>query len=126
VFINIALTIALVTPLWHFGVVGAHAGIALATALAGVANAVLLWRYLGRTGLYRPEPGWRRLALQIATGCAFMAATVLGMRLWAGEWTAMGWWLRLGWLLAAVAAGGAAYAAGLVLTGLRPRHLREG
>ena len=55
-----------------------------------------------------------------------MAATVLGMRLWAGEWTAMGWWLRLGWLLAAVAAGGAAYAAGLVLTGLRPRHLREG
>ena len=126
VFINIGLTIALVTPLWHFGVVGAHAGIALATALAGVANAALLWRYLGRTGLYRPEPGWRRLALQIATGCALMAATVLGMRLWAGDWTAMGWWLRLGWLLAAVAAGGAAYAAGLVLTGLRPRHLREG
>jgi putative peptidoglycan lipid II flippase len=126
VFINIGLTVALVTPLWHFGVVGAHAGIALATALAGVANAALLWRYLGRTGLYRPEPGWRRLALQIATGCALMAATVLAMRLWAGEWTAMGWWLRLGWLLAAVAAGGAAYAAGLVLTGLRPRHLREG
>jgi hypothetical protein len=35
-----------------------------------------------------------------------------------------GFWLRLSWLLAAIAAGAVAYGAGLLLTGLRPRHLR--
>jgi peptidoglycan biosynthesis protein MviN/MurJ (putative lipid II flippase) len=39
-------TVLLVTPLWLRGVEPAHGGISLATALAGVANTALLWRYL--------------------------------------------------------------------------------
>ena len=126
VFINIGLTVALVTPLWRYGVEGAHAGIALATALAGIANAALLWRYLRRDRVYAPEPGWRRLAAQIALGCLLMAGVVLVLRQVLGPFTAMHWWHRLGWLVAVVAAGAAAYALGLWLAGLRPRHLREG
>ncbi|MCX7042496.1 MAG: polysaccharide biosynthesis C-terminal domain-containing protein, partial [Gammaproteobacteria bacterium] len=125
VFINIVLTVALVTPLWKMGVVAAHAGIALATALAGVANAALLWRYLRRAKLHQPGPGWGRLAIQILFGCVLMGAVVWGVRLWIGDFNALAWWHRLAWLLAAVAAGATAYAAGLLLAGLRPRHLRE-
>lgn len=125
VLINIGLTIALVTPLWMQGVVAAHAAIAFATALAGIANAVLLWRYLRRAGLYQPEPGWQKLAFQIAVGCVLMVVAVLAIRNAVGDWNALGQWPRLAWLLASVAGGGAAYGAGLLLAGLRPGHLRE-
>ena len=43
---TLLLTIALVTPLWMQKVEAAHMGIAAATALAGVLNAVLLWRQI--------------------------------------------------------------------------------
>ena len=125
VVLNIVLTFLLVAPLWHAGYLGAHAGIAAATALAGLANTVLLWRALRRQGLYHPLPGWRRLLLQIALGCLLMSLAVLGLRQWVGDWTVLAWPWRLAWLLAAVAVGAAAYAAGLFASGLRPRHLRE-
>jgi len=125
VFFNIGLTIALVTPLWHWGVVAAHAGIALATALAGIFNAVLLWRSLRQAGLYKPEPGWRKLAIQIVAGSLLMILAVLAVRHLVGDWNALRWLHRLFWLMAAVAAGAAAYGAGLLLAGLRPKHLRE-
>ena len=125
VFINVALTVMLVTPLWRMGIAWAHAGIAFATALAGIVNTALLWRYLHRTGLYQPEKGWRKLVVQIAAGCLLMTLVVLGIRHVAGDWSHLSWLLRLAWLLLAVAAGAAAYGLGLWLTGLRPAHLRE-
>ena len=123
---NIVLTVAITTPLWLGGVQGAHGGIALATALAGMVNAWLLWRSLRAAGLYRPEPGWGRFGLQLALACVAMASMVLALRAWIGDWTAIGdWRLRVAWLLCAVAAGALAYLGTLVAAGLRPRHLRH-
>lgn len=122
---NVGLTVLITTPLWLNGVEGAHGGIALATALAGITNALLLWRYLRRAGLYRPLPGWGMFALRLLLACAAMAAVVLALRGWVGEWTAIDAWpLRVGWLLGIVAAGAATYAAAMFAAGLRPRHLR--
>jgi len=122
---NVVLTVALVTPLWRAGFDRAHAGIALATALAGIVNTVLLWRALRRQALYRPEPGWGRLVARIAFALAVMAAVVLAFRHAIGDWSRFAWYARVGWLLATVGAGALAYAAGLGLSGLRPRDLRE-
>ncbi len=124
VAVNVLLTIALVTPLYLQQVEAAHTGIAAATALAGVVNAALLWRYLRAQGLYQAEPGWGRWLLRILAGSIAMSAAVLAIRSHVGEWTAMpGAWRWL-WLLAAVGAGAGAYALVLLLLGLRPRHLR--
>ncbi len=126
VFINIALTVLLVTPLWYHGVEAAHGGIALATGLAGVANAALLWRYLIRQGAYAAGPGWARLFAQIGLASLLMTAAVLAARHALGDWSALGpWYVRVAWLLAVVAAGAASYGLGLLLAGIRPRHLRE-
>ncbi len=125
VVVNVLLTIAIVTPLYRMDVPFAHAGIAAATALAGVVNAALLWRYLRRDGIYQVQPGWGRWLLRIFFGLAAMAAVVLGLREWIGDWTAMGGWARWGWLLAVIGAGAGAYGLVLVLLGLRPRHLRH-
>ena len=53
-----------------------------------------------------------------------MAAAVLAVRGWVGEWTALTVPWRWIWLLAAVAAGAGAYGLVMLATGLRLRHLR--
>ncbi|MGH8105370.1 MAG: lipid II flippase MurJ, partial [Arenimonas sp.] len=103
----------------------AHAGIALATALAGIFNTAMLWRYLMRLGVYRPEKGWRKLMTQIVLGLLLMTAVVLGIRHVVGDWSQYVWWSRVLLLLGVIAAGGVAYGLALIATGLRPRHLRE-
>ena len=126
VIANVVLTIALTTPLWLNKVPGAHGGIALATGLAGIFNAWLLWRYLKRAGLLRPQPGWGRYWLRLGVACAVMAAVVLGLRLYIGDWTTMPSLLhRALLLLAVVAAGGIAYVLALLAMGMRPRDLRH-
>ena len=126
VIANVLLTIALTTPLWLNKVPGAHGGIALATGLAGIFNAWLLWRYLKRAGLLRPQPGWGRYWLRLGVACVTMAAVVLDLRLYIGDWTTMPSLLhRALLLLAVVAAGGIAYVLALLAMGLRPRDLRH-
>ena len=126
VFVNVVLTVLLVTPLWYWGFHAAHGGIALATALAGIVNAGLLWRYLIRQGVYRAQQGWPRLFLQIALGSGLMVATVVYARYTVGDWSGLGpWYLRAAWLLGVVGAGALAYGLGLLIAGVRPRHLRE-
>lgn len=122
---NVVLTIALVTPMWLMDNPYAHTGIAAATAMAGILNAALLWRYLRRAGVYQPLPGWLRWNLRILAALVAMAVVVVGLREWIGDWTAMTVLWRWLWLLAVVAAGGGAYGAALLALGLRPRHLRH-
>lgn len=125
VIANVVLTIAFTTPLWLNKIEGAHGGIALATALAGIVNATLLWRYLRRADIYAPQPGWRAFSLRLLLACVLMAAVVLGMRFWIGDWTAIdSVWDRVLWLLLVITAGAAAYGLTLLAAGLRPRDLR--
>lgn len=125
VIANVVLTIAFTTPLLLNKVEGAHVGIALATALAGIVNAALLWRYLRRAGMYMPQPGWRGFSVRLLLACVAMTAVVLALRFWVGDWTAMdNPFDRVSWLLLVIAAGAAAYGLTLLATGLRPRDLR--
>ncbi|WP_279432854.1 murein biosynthesis integral membrane protein MurJ [Luteimonas arsenica] len=123
---NVLMTIAFTTPLWLWEVPGAHGGIALATGLAGIVNAWLLWRYLKRAGLVRLQPGWGLFWLRLVVACAVMAAAVLALSAWIGDWTAIGsLLLRAVLLLAVVVAGALAYGVAMLALGLRPRHLRH-
>ena len=99
---------------------------AIWTGLAGLFNAWLLWRYLRRAGLHRPQPGWGRYLLRMLLACLAMALAVLALRGWVGEWVVLAdWRLRVGWLLLAVAAGAVTYVAALLAMGMRPRDLRH-
>jgi putative peptidoglycan lipid II flippase len=125
VLANVLLTVAMVTPLWLNGIAGGHAGIALATSLAGILNAVLLWRALRRAGLYRPRAGWGVYLLRLGFACLAMSAVVLALRGYIGDWTALPATPRLAWLALAIGAGAAAYGLALLASGWRPRVLRE-
>jgi putative peptidoglycan lipid II flippase len=124
--VNIVLCCAIVGPLWWFDVEGAHAGIALATAIAGTVNALLLWRYLraGSVAL-RLQAGWPAFLARVGFAVSVMVGGLLLAQQQVGPWTALAAHdrvLHLGWV---VPGGVLAYALALLAAGLRPRHLRE-
>ncbi len=80
---NMIMNAAFVVPMVLLKLPGAHAGLALATALASYVNAGLLYRRLRRDGAYQPHAGWMRLLLQI-----LFAATVMTVVVWWGPPTA--------------------------------------
>lgn len=121
---NVALCVVIVTPLWLLGIEGAHAGIALATALAGTLNAWLLWRYLRRDGHMQWQPGWARFGVRVGLACLAMLAAVLAARFSVGTWGDLPPTLRVMHLAWVVGLGVTVYAAVLAALGFRPRDLR--
>jgi putative peptidoglycan lipid II flippase len=98
---------------------GAHAGLALATALASYVNAGLLYRHLRRDGVYRPHPGWPRFLLQVLLAVTAMAVLVAWGMPGAEVMSSMDASVRVGSLALWIAAGVAAYLVALRMTGMR-------
>ena len=115
---NLVLNLLLVWPL-------AHAGLALATALAAYVNAGLLLRGLRRDGIYSPGPGWKGLTLRVVAGCAVMGSGLLLFQGPAAAWTDFSVLERVGRLTALVVGGGLAYGVTLLALGLRPASFRQ-
>ncbi len=116
--VNMVLNLLLIGPL-------AHAGLALATTLSAFLNAGLLLRGLRRDGVFVWQPGWAAMALRMLLANVAMVAVLW---LLAGEveaWLAYDVWQRAGQMALLVGAGGGCYLLVLVLTGLRPQHLRH-
>jgi len=124
VFINVALTALLLTPLWLGAVPGAHAGIALATGLAGLANAWLLWRSLRKDSDFTLSAGWGRHVLRILAACVALAVAVLAANHVIGDWRAWSGAMRWLLMLGVVVAGAGAFGLALLVAGWRPRELR--
>ena len=113
---NLILNIALISSLHH-------AGLALATALAAILNAALLFRGLYKNKVFIPCQGWRILLLRI-----LFANGIMGGLLWWGMGSANSWlalnsvdrilqlclWIGLGFIC---------YIITLAISGLRPAHL---
>jgi putative peptidoglycan lipid II flippase len=116
---NMVMNALFVVPMVLLQVSGAHAGLALATALASYVNAGLLYRNLRRAAVYRPHAGWGRLLLQILFALAVMAVVILWDAPGLDDWSAMGSAERAMRLALRVGAGMVAYLAALRLAGMR-------
>ena len=113
---NLGLSLALMAP-WG------HAGLALATSLAGLINAGLLLRGLRRAGIYRPGPDWPRLLVQGAVASVLLAALLSWGPGDVAPWLLVPVSTRLGWLMSWILGGGLVYLAALLALGVRWRHL---
>ncbi len=103
---------------------GLHMALGMASAVASYINFGLLWRWLGKAGVYHRQPGWGRHLLRLGFACAVMIAVLLaGLWLWP-DWTGADRWTRAWHLAVLVGAGGASYVAALLVAGFRPRELR--
>jgi putative peptidoglycan lipid II flippase len=120
---NMLLTAAFVLPMLLLEIPGAHAALALATALAAYLNAGLLFVYLRRAGVYRPLAGWGTLGAQTLVANSAMAAL-----LWFGVpradmWSPMSISARAGQLLLWIVAAGVVYLVCLIASGVKLKEL---
>lgn len=101
----------------------AHAGLALATSLSAFLNASLLLRRLLKLEVYRPRAGWRVFGARLILANGLMVA-VLYHFVNPADWYEADAWQRILGLATWIAVGVLIYCSGLLVSGLRPRHLR--
>jgi putative peptidoglycan lipid II flippase len=118
------LNVIFVFALLQTGWLPAHVGLAAATTLSSLSNAMMLYVGLLRAGVYRPGPAWRALLARSVLATIAMSALLVWWLPPAGDWIAMALRERIMWLAAAVAGGAAAYFAVGLLLGLRPSQFR--
>jgi putative peptidoglycan lipid II flippase len=120
--VRIAVVVLVLTQIFNLILVPflAHAGLALSIGLGALVNA--LWLLLGllRKGVYKPQPGWWRFALQV-----LLATMLLTALLWLAahhlNWVAMRQeaWSRIGWMAVVLMSAGLVYFGVLWATGIR-------
>ena len=96
-----------------------HAGLTLASALAGYVNAFTLLIVLWRRGAYQPSAGWRRFLLQLCFANVVLGAYLIWISGDLIDWMTLAMSKRLMHLLGYVASAGALYFACLGITGMR-------
>lgn len=113
--VSLVLNVVLVFPL-------AHAGLALATSLGAFFNAALLLKKLQQENIYQPASGWWLFFIRVSLASAAMSAALYYPvdASWWNQWSSGE---RVINLLKWIVIGIVIYAATLVLTGLRLRHL---
>ena len=110
-----------VTLVWQLG----HVGLARATSIAGLANAVLLYRKLKQMGHFTAGQGWVAFLIRV-----LLATIVMSLVVYVGqgdqrEWLEASLVARVSHLLLWIAVGGALYFCSLYLMGLRVHRLLE-
>lgn len=115
--INTLLCAALV---WHM----AHAGLTLASALAGYVNCGLLLFLLIRRGFYQPSPGWLKFSIQLLSANAVIAVYLFFMSNTVDYWLGFTPVIRLSLLMAHVLAVVVIYLLVLAVAGVRPAQFR--
>lgn len=118
--VNLLLSIVLAWHLTGAGFEGPHVGLAVATSVAAILNAMLLYRGLRLENALRHGPGWGVLLLQVSIANAGMWALLLWLERPVAWWLAAALPERTAWLATSVAGGTMTYVAILLVLGLRP------
>jgi putative peptidoglycan lipid II flippase len=121
--VKIGLFTLLATQAMNFAFVGPlrHAGLALAIGLGACLNAALLYHYLRKDGIYRPQPGWLAFTLKVAFSVLAMAAALWFAMGPAARWLSADWPWKLSMLAGLVTLGAVVYGGCLYALGFRPR-----
>ncbi len=116
VVVNILLSVVFIKSL-------AHTGLALATALSAILNAILLGFGLVKRKLYVVQPGLRFLLLRLSLALVGMGAMIQYFNPTLEVWFSFTTVERVMALFMLIVSGGLAYIAILFTTGLRIEHL---
>ncbi len=122
--INVVLSVASAWLLTERGYEAPHVGLAGATSIAAIVQALLLYRRLRLDAVLKHADDWLALIARVATANLAMSAVLV----WLGQ--PLDWWLdstmfgRVAWLAVSVIGGAGVYFAVLLVLGLRPNQLR--
>ena len=116
---NMVMNVLFVVPLLLMDIEGAHAGLALATALASMLNAGLLYFRLRRSGVFMPLSGWKVFALRLFFANLLMALVLMWGIPASIDWLSMQGTQRILQLVLWVMVGAGVYLLALRVSGLR-------
>jgi len=122
--VNLVLSVSLAWYLTRIGYEATHAGLALATSVAAVVNAWLLYHGLRREGILAHSDGWAVLVIRLVIANLLMTVCLIWLH------KPLDWWIDAGLLDrsirlgVAIAAGIAVYFGTLLLAGLRPSQFQ--
>jgi putative peptidoglycan lipid II flippase len=122
--VNFTLSVALAYGLTRIEYEGTHAGLALATSLAAIVNAWLLYVVLRREHILVHGKGWMALLLQFSGANILMGISLLLMNRHVDWWLSSSIVERSAWLALTIAVGGGIYLVALLILGFRPDALR--
>lgn len=114
--VNLTLNLALIIPLQH-------TGLALATAIAALVNAGLLFYLLIKKQNIQWQAGWRWLGLRIGTAIVLMTVWLWWWTPDIAAWLIWTNWQRAGQLSVLILTGAGVYLLSLFSLGLRLRHV---
>jgi putative peptidoglycan lipid II flippase len=125
---NMVLNILFVVPLHFYWQIG-HLGLAAATSVAAFLNAILLYIYLKRSGVYVASDHWLAFFCRLigAVGAMLVVLVLVAGQLGALNsevWQEMLWWQRARGILGLCAAGFGVYVLMLLITGFKVSDMR--
>jgi putative peptidoglycan lipid II flippase len=120
---NMLLNLAIVLPWFMGGYAGAHAGLALSTALAAYLNAGLLFYILHKQGIFQAQTGWLIYSAKIVFATGLMSVLLYFLmpeELWWKQAAAIE---RITWLLLLIGSAISSFFAILYILRLNIRQL---
>jgi putative peptidoglycan lipid II flippase len=118
----IAIGINLVFNLLLAGPLG-HTGLALATAVAANANALMLWRGLRKENIYAPTEGWLYFLIRIFIAVLAMVGFLIYVASPLSAWIDWSFGSRFYHLFSFVLGSGCVYFMALLFVGMRKKHV---
>jgi putative peptidoglycan lipid II flippase len=122
--VNLVLSIGLAWYLTTSGLAGPHAGLAAATSVAAILNALLLYRGLKKQQILLHSSGWAALMTRAAVANLAMLLVLQQFLRPLAWWMAASFGERAVWLLLTIVAAAITYFAGLLIAGARFSQLR--
>ena len=125
---NMVLNVLFVLPLHFYWQIG-HVGLASATSVSAFLNAILLFWFLRKQGIYAPTGQWRRFLIQLVIAVAVMFVALLMLSAELGllqseVWQQGNWLQRISGIGMVCTAGLLVYILVLFVLGFRPADLR--
>jgi len=121
---NVILSLSFAYLLTKMEYDASHAGLALATSIAAILNAWLLYAGLRRNKIVQHGAGWGVLLIRIMAANAAMIAVILYFERPLAFWLSAETLAKAGWLALTVTASAVVYFVFLWLVGVRPAHVR--
>ena len=122
--INFVLSVVLAWYLTRVGYAASHAGLALATSIAAIANAWLLYRGLRRSRSLSHTAGWGLLMLRVLIANAAMIAAITWLQRPVDWWIGASTFDQILQLGTAIGASATVYFVTLAVLGLRSSQFR--
>jgi len=102
-----------------------HVGLALATSIAALINASLLYYYLRQQQVFTPLAGWQTFLIRIAAATTLMAALLAWGSGSIEHWVAISLFDRVTQLFLWIGLGMVSYFGGLFVFGMRLQHIHN-